>query len=113
VIGFRTLAGAFAFLALGMQSLRVIERWWLTRHLAAASRQAWRLCRSASAGTRVGARSFTIHLITVIVARGTAMAAHVSVEFSQVLFPVLPAILIATDMKKMAPQITQCISVCC
>jgi hypothetical protein len=96
LIGFGPLAGAMAFVALGMPPLRVMERWWLTRHLAVASRLAWRLCRSASAGTRVAALSFAIHLTAVIVAWGAAMAAHVSVEFSQVLFLVLPVILIAT-----------------
>jgi uncharacterized membrane protein YbhN (UPF0104 family) len=96
LIGFGALTGAIAFLALGMPPLRVMERWWLTRHLVVASRLAWRLCRSAAAGTRVAALSFAIHLTSVIVAWGAAMAAHVSVEFSQVLFLVLPVILIAT-----------------
>jgi uncharacterized membrane protein YbhN (UPF0104 family) len=96
LIGFGTLAGVMAFLALGMPPLRVTERWRLTRHLATASRLAWRLCRSAGAGTRTAALSFANHLTTVIVAWGAAMAAHVSVEFSQVLFLFLPVVLIAT-----------------
>jgi len=96
LIGFGALGGAMAFLALGMPPLRVMERWWITRHLAVASRLAWRLCRSAGAATRVAALSFAIHLTTVTMAWGAAMAAHVSIEFSQVLFLVLPVILIAT-----------------
>jgi len=95
LIGFGALAGALMFIALGVQHLRVMEKWWLTRHLAAASRLAWRLCRSA-AGMRVAALSFAIHLMTVIVAWGAAMAAHASVDFVQVSFLVLPVILIAT-----------------
>ena len=96
LIGFGTLAATLVFLGLGLQQLRVMERWWLTRHLATASRMAWRLCRSATAATRVAAVSFTIHFMTVSIAWGAAMAAHASVDFVQVLFLVLPVILIAT-----------------
>ena len=95
LIGFGALAGAAVFLGLGAQHLRVMERWWLTRHLAAASRLAWRLCRSV-AGARVAALSFAIHLLTVLVAWGAARAAHASVDFTQVLFLFLPVILVAT-----------------
>ena len=96
LIGFGALAGTMVFLALGMPALRVMERWWATRHLAAASRLAWRLCRSTGAGTRAAALSVAVQLITVIAAWGAAMAAHVSVEFSQLFFLVLPVMLIAT-----------------
>jgi uncharacterized membrane protein YbhN (UPF0104 family) len=94
-IGFGALAAALVFLGLGLQHLRVLERWWLTRHLATASRLAWRLCRSA-AGVRVAALSFAIQLMTVMVAWGAAMAAHASVDFTQLLFLFLPVLLIAT-----------------
>jgi hypothetical protein len=73
----------------------VMERWLLTRHLATASRLAWRLCRSV-AGIRVAALSLAIHLMTVMVAWGAAMAAHASIDFVHVLFLILPVILIAT-----------------
>ena len=95
VIGFGALAAALVFLSLGLQHLRVMERWWLTRHLAAASRLGWRLCRSAG-GARAAALSFAIQLLTVLVAWGAAMAAHASVDFVHVLFLVLPVMLIAT-----------------
>jgi len=95
LIGFGALGAAVVFLGLGVQHLRAMQRWWLTRHLATASRLAGRLCRSVS-GIRVAALSLTIHLLTVTVAWGAAMAAHASVEFAQALFLVLPVILIAT-----------------
>jgi uncharacterized protein (TIRG00374 family) len=95
LIGFGTLAGILAFLALGVRHLRAMERWWITRHLAAASRVAWRLCRSVT-GVRVAAYSFAIHLMTVVVAWGAAMAAHAAVDLIHALFLVLPVILIAT-----------------
>ncbi len=96
LIGFGALAGAIVFLALGTKHLRVLEKWWPTRHLATASRLAWRLCRSAGAGLRIAALSIGIHLITVTMAWGAAKAAHASVDFAQLLFLVLPVILIAT-----------------
>jgi uncharacterized membrane protein YbhN (UPF0104 family) len=95
LIGFGALAGTAVFLGLGLQHLRMLDRWWLTRHLAIASRLAWRLCRSA-AGARVAALSFAIHLLTVLVAWGAARSAHASADFTQVLFLFLPVILIAT-----------------
>ena len=95
LIGFGALAGAAVFLGLGVQHLRILERWWLTRHLATASRLAWRLCRSM-AGLRIAALSFTIHLLTVLVAWGAARATHASVEFMQVLYLFLPVMLVAT-----------------
>ena len=95
LIGFGALAAALVFLALGHQHLRMLDRWWLTRHLATASRLAVRLCRS-TAGARVAALSFAIHFMTVTIAWSAAMAAHASVEFVQVLFLFLPVILVAT-----------------
>lgn len=95
LIGFGALAAALVFLALGLQYLRIMERWWVTRYLATASRLAWRLCRS-TAGIHVAALSLAIHLLTVTVAWGAAMAAHASVDFTQALFLVLPVILVAT-----------------
>jgi uncharacterized protein (TIRG00374 family) len=95
LIGFGSLAAAAVFLSLSSRHLRILERWWLTRHLAAASRLTWRLGRSA-AGMRVAALSVLIHLFTVLAAWGAASAAHASVDFTQVLFLFLPVILIAT-----------------
>ena len=94
-IGFGTLAAALAFLGIGLIPLRLMDRWWLTRHLAVASRAALRLCRSAY-GARAAAVSFPIHLLTVTAAWGAAMAAHSSVDFLYILFLVLPVMLIAT-----------------
>jgi uncharacterized membrane protein YbhN (UPF0104 family) len=95
LIGFGALAAAAVFLGLGARHLRVLDRWWLTRHLATASRLAWRLCRSL-AGLRVAALSFPIHLLTVLVAWGAARSAHASADFTQLLFLFLPVMLIAT-----------------
>jgi uncharacterized membrane protein YbhN (UPF0104 family) len=95
LIGFGALVGALVFLALGVKHLRVMERWWLTRHLATVSRIAWRLCRSVT-GARAAGLSFVIHLMTAMVAWGAAMAAHAAIDFVHVLLIVLPVMLIAT-----------------
>jgi len=94
-IGFGALGASLVFLALGASQLPVMERWWLTRHLATASRLAWRLCQTA-AGARIAVLSFAIHFMTVAVAWCAAMAAHATIDIVQVLFLVLPVILIAT-----------------
>jgi uncharacterized membrane protein YbhN (UPF0104 family) len=95
LIGAGMLGGSAVFLALRVQHLQAIKRWWLTRHLAAASGLAWRLCQSIT-GARVAALSFAIHLLTVTVAWAAAMAVRAPVEFAQLLFLVLPVILIST-----------------
>lgn len=95
LIGLGALAAALVFLGLGIERLAFLQRWWLTRHLADASRHAWRLCRSG-AGARVAALSFAIHFLTVLVAWGAARAAHASVDFLQILYLFLPVILVAT-----------------
>jgi hypothetical protein len=95
LIGFGSLAAAAVFLSLASRHGRILERWWLTRHLATASRLTWRLCRS-TAGIRVAALSVLIHLLTALVAWGAARAAHASLDFTQALFLFLPVILIAT-----------------
>lgn len=95
LIGFGALAAALVFLALGLKHLRIMERWWLTRQFAAASRLAWRMFRSA-ASVRVALLSIGIHLLTVTAGWGAAMAAHATVDFVQVLYLILPVVLIAT-----------------
>jgi hypothetical protein len=95
LIGFGALTGTLIFLGLGVGRLQIMERWWLTGHLAAASRAARQLCRSVT-GARVAASSFVIHLMTVMAAWGAAMAAHAAIDFVYLLFLVLPVMLVAT-----------------
>jgi uncharacterized membrane protein YbhN (UPF0104 family) len=95
VIGLGALSAAAVFLSLGHSKLQIMERWWGTRHLAAASRLAWQLCRSLR-GARVIAMSFAVHLMTVLAAWTAARAAHASLDMTQALFLVLPVVLVAT-----------------
>src|SRR5579872_1341803 len=46
LIGAGTLAGALIFVALASPRLRVLEKFWLTRHLAAVARIGRELCRA-------------------------------------------------------------------
>jgi uncharacterized membrane protein YbhN (UPF0104 family) len=95
VIGFGSLAGAVVFLGLGLPRLKMLDRWWPTRHLAIASRMTWQLFRTP-AGLRVAVLMMVIHLLTVLAAWGCARAAHASADFTQVLILFLPVTLIAT-----------------
>ncbi len=95
LIGIGALFATAVFLALGIPKLRLMERWWITRHLATASRLAWKLCRSAT-GLRVAAIAFAVHLLTVLAAWGLARAVHASIDPVQILFVVLPVVLLST-----------------
>jgi uncharacterized membrane protein YbhN (UPF0104 family) len=95
LIGIGVLFAAAVFLGLGVPKLWLMDRWWITRHLAAASRLAWKLCRTA-AGVRVAAIAFAVHFLTVLAAWGAARAVHASVDLVQTLYLVLPVILLAT-----------------
>jgi glycosyltransferase 2 family protein len=95
LIGFGALGGVIVFLACGASQFRALERWRVGRHFAAASRMAWRICRSA-VGLRVMVLSITSHLLTVAAMWAGAMAVGGSVSFADVLLLVLPVLLIAT-----------------
>lgn len=95
LLGGGVFAGALLFVAMGAPHLKVMERWWLTRQLVAASRLSWRLAFSA-AGPRVATMSVVIHLLTVAATYGAAKAAHAPIEFAQLLVLVLPVFLVAT-----------------
>ncbi len=95
VIGLGALFAAFVFLALGHPKLTIMERWWPTRHLAVASRLAWKLCTSPI-GARVAVTALTVHLMTVLIAWGGGHAAHASLDLEQALFLMLPVLLIST-----------------
>ena len=95
LIGFGAIGAALVFLGLGIPHLKVLDRWWPTRHLATASRLTWRLCTSPAA-LRVAVVSFAIHFMTVALAWSAATAVHASITFSQTLYLFLPVLLIAT-----------------
>jgi uncharacterized membrane protein YbhN (UPF0104 family) len=95
LIGFGALAATLAFLAIGIIRLRILDSWWLTRPLVEASRVGCRVLSTIS-GARAAAITFPIHLLTVTAAWGAAMATHAAVDFTDILFLVLPVMLIAS-----------------
>lgn len=92
---FGVIFAAFVFVSLGNRRLTILESWWPTRHLAAASRLAWKLC-SVTAGLRVAAVAIGVHLLTILSAWAAARAAHASIDLAQTLFVVLPVMMVAT-----------------
>lgn len=96
VIGGGGIAGAVVFLAIGFGNWHWLDRWWVTRHFAAAARIAWQLCTDAHAAMLVMTSSLLIHLLTVTAAWGTAKSVGASFDFTLALFLIPPVILIAT-----------------
>lgn len=97
LIGGGAVAGALVFMTIGLQAWRpLLDRWAPTRHLATASRMAWRLCQSGRSAILVGACSIAIHLLTVATAWACAKSVAAPVSFAQILFLLPPVLLIAT-----------------
>lgn len=94
-LGIGALFATFVFLALGHRRLTILERWWPTRHLATISRLAWKLCTS-SAAPKVATIAISVHLLTVLETWAAARAAHASADVVEIMFVVLPVILVAT-----------------
>ncbi len=96
VIGLGSIAGAFAFLAFAFAPKRWMDRFWATRHLAAAADISWRLCRSIDSALLVAALSLAIHLLTVAAVWAAAKAIAAPLDFTLALYLVPPVILVAT-----------------
>ena len=96
LVGFGSIGACFTFLALGYLSWRWLDRWWLTRQLAAAASTARRMFGAGSSRISIVAYSVIIHLMTVTAAWWLAKAVAAPLEWSQALFLVLPVLLIAT-----------------
>jgi uncharacterized membrane protein YbhN (UPF0104 family) len=95
-VGFGSIFACLIFLALGFVRWRWLERWWLTRQLAAAAAMARRVFCSASAGLPIAALSLLIHCMSVTAAWVLAKATGAPLEWSHALLLVLPVLLVAT-----------------
>jgi len=96
VIGFGALAAAALFLALGLLPVRYAARVAPLRHLVAAARMAWTLCRCPGSSSVLAATSLPIHLITVAMVWCCARSVGAPVGFAQVLYLLPPVLLVAT-----------------
>jgi hypothetical protein len=94
IIGFGSIGICLIFLALGFVSWRWLDRWWLTRQIAAAASNARDVFGSVSGGARILAYSLVIHFMSATAWR-LAKAVATPLEWGQALFLVLPVLLIA------------------
>ena len=94
-IGFGSIIGALIFIAIAFAPKPTMNRWWLTRHLAATAAIAWRLCLSPRSAALVGLLSIAIQFLTVTVAWSAARSINAPLEFALALFLIPPVMLIA------------------
>jgi len=96
IVGFGSIGACFIFLALGFIRWRWLDRWWLTRQLAAAASMARGVFGAASSGAPIIAYSLLIHALSASAAWCLAKAVAAPLEWSQALLLILPVLLIAT-----------------
>jgi len=95
IIGLGSLGAGIVFIALASDRLHILQRWSVTRHLAAVAGVALTMLRSLSTLVPVAFFSFLIHLLTVFVAWCAARAVGADLSLLYALFLVLPVILVA------------------
>ena len=96
IVGFGSVGACFIFLALGFIRWRWLDRWWLTRQLAAAAAMARGVFGAASSGAPIVAYSLLIHALSASAAWCLAQAVAAPLEWSQALLLILPVLLVAT-----------------
>ncbi len=96
MVGAGAIAGTVVFITMGTRLQHILDRWVVTRHLAAAARAAAALCSSPqSIGVAIGC-SVAIHLLTVTAAWCCIKAIAAPVSFVQVLILMPPVLLVST-----------------
>lgn len=95
MIGLGCIGASLIFVGLASQRLRVLQRWSLTRHLAAAAAIALALLHSPRALIPIFGLSFVIHLLTALAAWSAARAVNADLPLLYSVFLVLPVVLIA------------------
>ena len=94
LIGFGAIAAGLVFIALAWEQLRILQRWSLTRHLAAVAKVATTLLRTPSAFAPIFALSIIIHLLTALAAWCAARSVGTNLSLLYSLFLVPPVVLI-------------------
>jgi uncharacterized membrane protein YbhN (UPF0104 family) len=95
LIGFGSIAAGLFFISLAWERLRVLQRWSLTRHLAAAAAIAVKILRTPRSLAPIFGLSVLIHLLTVLAAWCAARSVGANVSLLYSLFLVPPVILVA------------------
>ncbi len=96
IVGFGSIGACLVFLALGFVRWRWLDRWWLTRQIAAAALLARGVFGAASSGAPIVAYSLLIHALSASAAWSLAQAVAAPLEWSQALLLILPVLLVAT-----------------
>ena len=94
LIGWGCVAAGIFFVGLAWQRLQVLQRWSLTRHLAAAATVAVGILRSPRSLGAIFSLSIVIHLLTALAAWCAARAVGADMSLLYSLFLVPPVILV-------------------
>ena len=94
VIGPGCIGAGLVFILFGWQRLQILQRWTLTRHLAAAAAIGLAILNSLRALTTIFGLSFVIHFFTALAAWCAARSVGANLPLLYSLFLVLPVILI-------------------
>lgn len=96
IVGFGSIGACLTFVALGFLRWQLLDRWWLTRQLAAAASTARRVFSSPSSGSLILVYSLFNHFMSVTAAWCLAKSVAAPLEWTQALLLVLPVLLIAS-----------------
>ena len=96
LVGFGSIGACAVLIALGFLHWRWLERWWVTRQLAAAMAMARRVFASASSAVPIVVYSLIIHGMSASAAWCLAKSVAAPLTQSEALLLVLPVLLIAT-----------------
>jgi uncharacterized membrane protein YbhN (UPF0104 family) len=94
VTGPGCIGAGLLFAMLGWTRLRILQRWALTRHLAAAAQAMLALLHAPRALATVGGLSLAIHVLTALTAWCAARSVGAELTLVHSLFLVLPVILL-------------------
>jgi uncharacterized membrane protein YbhN (UPF0104 family) len=94
-IGLGCIGAGLVFVALASPRLRILQRWSLTRHLAASAAITLAILRSPGALAVIFGLSFVIHLLTALAAWCAARAIDADLPLLYAVYLVLPVVLIA------------------
>jgi len=94
LIGWGCIAAGLFFVGMAWQRLQILQRWSLTRHLAAAATVALEILRSPGAFGAIFSLSIVIHLLTALVAWCAARAVGADMSLFYSLFLVPPVVLV-------------------
>jgi uncharacterized protein (TIRG00374 family) len=94
VIGLGSIAAGLVFIVLAWERLQILQRWSLTRHVAAIAKVAMTILRSPRALAPVFILSMAIHFFTAVAAWCAARSVNAELSLLSSLLLVLPVVLV-------------------